>query len=107
MARNSQQEKKESMLEVALMFSAAFLIIFALIWFLGSTKIVYYTAGMLRVIAWPWYLIDREVWGTSMMPMFFTKQGRMQLAFTTTCCTPTIAGAPGLILWLHGSSWLR
>lgn len=56
------EQKKETLIEVLLMFSVAFGVLFILIWFLGSAQIVYWTAGMLRIIGSPWALIDEKVW---------------------------------------------
>lgn len=44
------------------MFGIAFITLFALIWFVASAKIVYWTAGILKWIGVPWAIIDPERW---------------------------------------------
>lgn len=44
------------------MFLLAFGVLFALVWFIASAKIVYWTSGLLRAVAVPWIVLDAEVW---------------------------------------------
>jgi len=44
------------------MMLGAFLVLFALIWFLASAQIIYWTAGILKAIGSIWFLLDRETW---------------------------------------------
>lgn len=44
------------------MFGLAFAVLFGFIWFLASAKIVYWTAGIHKAVAFPWALLDPAVW---------------------------------------------
>ncbi len=60
--RSPNEPKRETLIEVVLMFGLAFVVLFGFIWFLASAKIVYWTSGILRGIAFPWVLLDSETW---------------------------------------------
>lgn len=60
--RPPQDKNNESLMEVILMFSIAFMVLFFLIWFLASAKIVYWTSGILKGIGSIWFLIDPQKW---------------------------------------------
>lgn len=61
-SRGAGEPKKETFIEMVLMFGLALAVLFGLVWFIASAKIVYWTAGMLRGVAIPWMLIDGDVW---------------------------------------------
>lgn len=60
--RSPNEPKKETLIEIVLMFGLAFGVLFGFIWFLASAKIVYWTAGILKGIGSPWALLDPVVW---------------------------------------------
>jgi hypothetical protein len=67
MARSSksssqQNAGKETFLEAAGAIALAFAVLFALMWFLASHKIVYYSTPGLRWVAVPWALVDASKW---------------------------------------------
>jgi len=48
--------------EIVLMMAVAFTVMFAMIWFLASASIIFWTASILKWIGSVWFLIDREQW---------------------------------------------
>lgn len=64
MAKSSknQNQKEETAIEVIGAIFIAFAILFGLMWFLTSHKIVFYTTPFLRFVAIPWTLFDSGVW---------------------------------------------
>jgi hypothetical protein len=57
-----RDKPKESALEMSGAALAAFLAVFALVWFVASNRIVYYTADVFRWMAWPYSLFDPAHW---------------------------------------------
>jgi len=60
--RKPKQEKEETLVEVAGAIGISLAILIALMWFLGSHKIVYYSAPVLWTMATPWYFVDPDKW---------------------------------------------
>jgi hypothetical protein len=57
-----RDKPKESALEMSGAALAAVLAVFALVWFVASNRIVYYTADFFKWMAWPYSLFDPAHW---------------------------------------------
>lgn len=60
--RKNNDPQKETALEVTLALGLVFVVLAALVWFLSSHKIIYYSAPLLRWLGAPWALLAPGKW---------------------------------------------
>lgn len=108
--RGKKDASNESLLEIGLMMGFAFAVIFGLIWFLSSHKIVYYSTPFFRLMGTPWVFFKPEKWTAIQEAyIFFRNQPRSVplpnfIAFANDCLRPVafVFGlAAGISLFLR------
>lgn len=98
----SQKDDKETLIEVVGAVGISLAILVALIWFLGSHKIVYYTTPALWGAALPWYVINNEKWQRLNEAYIFyrSRPGDITLAYYlayANACLKPLAGMLSLL----------
>lgn len=108
---SQQNSEKETLLEAIFAFGLVFIVLFALIWFLSSHKIIYHTTPGLRWLAVPWAWFQPEKWAAiNEAYVFFRGQPRSiplvnYMAYANDCLRPlavflSLLGAGYLVLTL-------
>lgn len=79
--RGNNDQKKETALEVIFMFAVVMTILCVMIWFLLSSRIVYHSVPLLRILGMPWMFVDAKVWASIEQASVYYREHSGQISF--------------------------